>query len=207
MASSSPARKGTRRKPLKERRASADAQGATTSLRKLKGALSRPLGIQRRDGKLQVVLTERRRPRPADEAPSLQLLCAELSTRMLVHEANETAQTMRHLILVHDTLERRGWPGVEVMSALVLARALEQAEMLAAEDPSPHLDMLVEGLRPLHTAADMRDQRESRVQDFRVGESLEVSESNYAEFEDAEQEQNWTGTVPAELVPSPERDD
>jgi hypothetical protein len=203
MASSSPARKGTRSKPIKDRRSG--APGATTPLRKLKGLLVRPIGLERHDGKLKVVLAERRRPRPANEQPSLALLCAELSARMLTHEADETARTMRHLILVHDALERRGWAGVETMSSLVLREALRQAETLAAEDASPHLDMLIEGLRPLHAAAALRDQRESRQHEFKASD-VEVSESDYTEFEDVEQ--NWAGTtMPADLVPPPERDD
>jgi hypothetical protein len=67
------------------------------------------------------------------------------------------------------------------------------------------MDMLIEGLRPLLKAADLRDQRESRQQDFRVGDNLEVTESDYAEFEDVET--NWTGTVPAGLVPPRDRDE
>jgi hypothetical protein len=202
MASSSSSRKGSRQMPLKDRRAAADGKGG--SLRKLKGLLARPIGLERREGKLHVVLTERRRPRPADEPVSLAHLCAELSARLLAHEASEV-QTMRHLILVHDALDRRGWTAIEGMSALVLVKAIEQAEVLAAEEPSPLMDMLIEGLRPLHMAADLRDQRESRLQDFRVGDNLHVSESDFAEFEDCET--NWTGTVPAGLVPPRERDD
>jgi len=175
MASSSTSRKGSRQMPLKDRRAPAGKGGP---LRKLKGLLGRPLGIEKRDGKLQVVLTERRRRRPADEPPSLSQLCAELSARLLAHEHSEV-QTMRHLVL--------------------------QAEALAAEEPSPHMDMLLEGLRPLQVAADLRDQRDSRMQDFRVGDNLEVSESDYAEFEDCET--NWSGTIPVGLVPSRGRDD
>jgi hypothetical protein len=189
--------------PLKDRRAAPDGQRGG-SLRKLKGLLGRPIGIERREGKLQVVLTERRRQRPADEPPSLSQLCAELSARLLAHETSEV-QTMRHLILVHDALDRRGWVAIEGLSSLVLAKAIEQAEALAAEEPSPLMDMLVEGLRPLRIAADLRDQRDSRQQDFRVGDSLEVSESDYAEFEDVET--NWAGTVPAGLVPPRDRDD
>lgn len=203
MASSSPSRKGSRQMPLKDRRAAPDGRGGG-SLRKLKGLLGRPIGLERREGKLHVVLTERRRQRPTDEPPSLAHLCAELSARLLAHETSEV-QTMRHLILVHDALERRGWVAIEGMSALVLARAIEQAEALATEEPSALMDMLIEGLRPLHIAADLRDQRESRLQDFRVGDNLEVSESDYAEFEDVET--NWTGTVPAGLVPPRDRDD
>ena len=202
MASSSPGRKGSRQMPLKDRRAAPD--GKAGSLRKLKGLLARPLSLERRDGKLRVVLTERRRQRPADEPPSLSHLCAELSARLLAHETSEV-QTMRHLILVHDALERRGWTALESMSALVLVKAIEQAEALAAEEPSPHMDMLIEGLRPLHVAADLRDQRESRLQDFRVGDNLEVSESDFADFEEVET--GWTGTVPAGLVPPRERDE
>ena len=205
MASSSSSRKSSSRKtPLKDRRAAADAPAS--SLRKLKGMLNRPLGVERRDGKLQVVLTERRRARPADEKPSIALLCAELSARLLAHEANEAAQTMRHLILVHDALERKGWVGVEGMSSLVLTRAIEQAMMLAREEPSPHMDMLIEGLRPLNAAATLREQREARVHEMRLGDNVEVSESDYADFEDAEQD--WSeGTMPIGLVPPADRDD
>ena len=205
MASSTTSRKAsTRNTPLKDRRAPPDAPAG--ALKKLKGVLSRPLSVERRDGKLQVVLAERRRARPANERPSIALLCAELSARLLAHEVNEAAQSMRHLILVHDALERKGWPGIEGMSSLVLARAIEQAMLLAREEPSPHMDMLIEGLRPLNAAAALREQREARVQEMRLGENVEVSASDYADFEDAEQD--WSeGTMPLGLVPPPERDD
>jgi hypothetical protein len=205
MASSTQNRKiRSRNTPLKDRRAAADSPAG--SLRKLKGMLNRPIAVERRDGKLQVVLTERRRARPANEQASIALLCAELSARLLAHEADEAVQTLRHLILVHDALERKGWPGIEEMSSLVLAKAVEQARLLAREEPSPHMDMLIEGLRPLQAAAALREQREARVHEMRLGDNVEVSESDYADFEDAEQE--WApGTMPLGLVPRPDRDD
>jgi hypothetical protein len=205
MASSTQNRKiRSRNTPLKDRRAAADSPAG--SLRKLKGMLNRPIAVERRDGKLQVVLTERRRARPANEQASIALLCAELSARLLAHEADEAVQTLRHLILVHDALERKGWPGIEEMSSLVLAKAVEQARLLAREEPSPHMDMLIEGLRPLQVAAGLREQREARVHEMRLGDNVEVSESDYADFEDAEQE--WApGTMPLGLVPRPDRDD
>ncbi len=205
MASSPTSRKGSpRNTPLKDRRAAPDAPAS--SLRKLKGMLNRPLALERRQGRLEVVLTERRRARPANEQPSIALLCAELSARLLAHEANETAQTMRHLILVHDALERKGWPAIEVMSSLVLVKAIEQALSLAQEEPSPHMDMLIEGMRPLQAAAVLREQREAQLHEMRLGDNVEVSESDYADFEDVEQD--WAeGTVPLGLLPAPERDD
>jgi hypothetical protein len=204
MASSSSRKGSSRNTPLKDRRAASDAPAS--SLRKLKGMLNRPLALERRQGRLEVVLSERRRARPADEKPSIALLCAELSARLLAHEANEAAQTMRHLILVHDALERKGWTGIEGMSSGVLVKAIEQALLLAREEPSPHMDMLIEGMRPLHAAAVLREQREARLHELRLGDNVQVSESDYADFEDAEQD--WAeGTVPLGLLPPAERDD
>ncbi len=201
MANRSPPRKGLPSKPIKDRRAADEARGP---LRRLKGLLVRPLSLERRDGKLQLTLAERRRPKPADEAPTPSQLCAELSARMLAHEVDQTARTMRHLVLVHDVLERKGWAGVAAMSGHVLTEALDQLEMLACEDPSPHLDRLVDGLRPLQEAAELREERDSRLQDFDVGSNLVVSESDFAEFEDVER--GWTGTVPSGLA-RPDKDD
>ena len=68
------------------------------------------------------------------------------------------------------------------------------------------MDMLIEGLRPLNAAAALREQREARVHEMRLGDNVEVSESDYADFEDAEQD--WSeGTMPIGLVPPPDRDD
>lgn len=135
-----------------------------------------------------------------------QALCTELSARLLAHQAaDEAAQAMRHLIFVHDALERRGWSGVESLAPQVLSYAITQAETLASDEPSATMDTLTAKLRALLAAATVREQRESLAHDFRVGDNLEVSESDYAQFEDAEQ--NWSGTVPAGLVPPPERDD
>jgi hypothetical protein len=200
MSTSPPTPKRTGKMPVKDRRAAPGTKGKTGTLRKLKGLLVRPIGLERRDGQLRVVLAERRRPIPVDESPSPSQLCAELSARLLAHEPDQTAKAMRHLVLVHDILERKGWPGVGAMSGLVLAEALSQAETLASEDPSPHLEIFIEHLRPLQAAADQRDERDSRLHDFKVGENVEVSESDYAEFEDMER--SWVGTVPSKLTRS-----
>jgi hypothetical protein len=193
----------TPRKPGKDRRAAPGAKGTTGTLRRMKGLLVRPIGLERRDGKLQLVLAERRKPTPVDQAPSLSQLCAELSARLLAHDPEHTAKMMRHLVLVHDVLERKGWPGVGAMSGLVLRAALVQAETLASEDPSPHLELILDQLRLLQAAADQRDERDSRLQDFKVGDNVQVSETNFGEFEDMER--SWGGTVPSGLA-HPDRD-
>lgn len=197
MSRSTPNRKGSHTKPLKDRRA---AEGARAGpLRKIKSALVRPIGIERRDGQLQVVLVERRRAAPVDEPPSIDQLCTDLSARLLAHEPDQAAKSMRHLVLVHDALAHKGWSGVAALPAHVLHEALAQAEGLASEEDSSCLTIIIENLRPLVIGAERREERDSRMQDFRVGENLEVKDSDFAEFEDAER--GWSGTVPADLVP------
>ena len=46
--------------PVEDRRAPESARGLDVSLRKLKGALGRPMALERRDGALHVVLVDRR---------------------------------------------------------------------------------------------------------------------------------------------------
>lgn len=206
----SPARNGSQgNRPRKERRTNG---GATGSLRKLKGLLVRPIGIERRDGRVQIVLKERRRTRPAADhhepvaTATPRELCAELSARLLAYEADQAVRTMRHLMFVHDVLDRKGWTGVSAMSGHVLTEALDQLEMLAAEEPSPAIDALIEQMRPLQRAAELRDERDARLGNrFEVGEQVVVSESDFAEFETVERD--WNSTVPAGLVRTEPSDD
>lgn len=204
MPAKPPSRKVSR--PLgKDRRAPPDAQASTEPLRRLKGVLNRPIGLERRDGHLHLVLTERRRTPPVDASPPLAQLCEELSARLLALGPDDAAQAMHHLVLLHDVLERKGWPGVAALPSPVLGEALAQAEMLASDEPSDAMDTLIEGLTPLHTAAVLRDESDSRLQDFKDDENLEVSESNFAEFDDLER--GWAGTTPDRLARSGRDDD
>jgi hypothetical protein len=196
-----PATRGARANmPAKDRRAAPSANGTIGPVRQLKSVLGRPLGLQRRDGQLHVVLVERRSAPKADRTPSAAQLRKELSACLLAHEPAHAAQAMRQLVLVHDALGRKGWPGVGALPAAVLANALVQAERLASEEPSLALAMIIAQLRPLQVAAELHEERESRIQDFKVGKNLDVSESTQAEFE--ELERSWGGTVPAVLAPS-----
>lgn len=203
MASTPPQRKGPRTAREQDRRATADANVKTSPLGRLKGVLGRPLGLARRDGQLHVVLAERRSAAPPDPRPSPAKLCEELGARLLTHDPQHVAKAMKQLMLVHEALAGRGWPGVAALPGGVLTDALAQAETLASEESSLVLETFIEGLRPLQGAADLRDERDSRLQDFRVGETVEVSESSYAEFDRLEQ--SWVGTTPSAL-PRPERE-
>lgn len=190
-------RKGPRATRDQDRRAPADANGHAGPLSRLKGVLGRPLGLERRDGQLHVVLAERRSAAPLDQRPSPAKLCEELGARLLTHDPQHVAKAMHQLLLVHDALASKGWPGVAALPGRVLTDALAQAEILASEESSLPLETFIEGLRPLQGAADLRDERDSRLQDFRVGETVEVSESSYAEFDRLEQ--SWVGTTPSAL--------
>lgn len=187
-----------RKMPFKDRRAAAGAKTTGGSLKNLKGMLGRPMKLQMHEGRLQMVLVERRRAPAADQPLLLSQVCAELRALLLAQEAAAT-QTMRHLVLVHDTLGSRGWPAVGALKGSVLRRALVQAEMLASVESSPALETVIEQLRPLADAAHQREGSGSRQQEFAAGDSLEVSESTYAEFE--KMERSWIGTIPSQLTP------
>jgi len=197
MPTSPPDRKDARKRPLKERRGAPGATGATGGLRSLKGLLGRPIGLQRRGSQLHIVLVDRRRAPSADHPPSLQQLRENLRARLRGSAHHHAARAMRHLVFVHDELERKGWAGVAALPPEVLAKAQLQAEMLAGEESSPSLSLIIERLRELQDEADLRIQRDSRLTDFDAGE-LEVSEATHEEFE--EMERSWTGTLPAGLT-------
>jgi hypothetical protein len=187
--------------PLKDRRTAADAPAG--ALRKLKGAMSRPIEVSRRGGKLAVALVERRRERSPHHTPEVELLCAELAARLAISEA-EAQPTPRQLVMVHDALERSGWPGLEGFSSAVLGEAMKQAREWLHEQSSPHLDRLIDGLRPLRHAAAQREALQARAAE-RDDDSADEPATDYAGLEDATQD--WSGTLPAELMPTLERDD
>jgi hypothetical protein len=169
----------------------------------VKGALGRPLKLERQGTHLQVVLVDRRRVPPAAKSGSTSQLQADLRVRLLDTEHNPAVRVMRHLVLVHDELARKGWPGVGVLPSKVVGKALMQAEMLASQDPSPSMATLIERLGQLKIAAEAREERKSQLQEQAQGERPEVSEATHEEFE--AMERSWVGTVPAGLV-LPDRD-
>jgi len=174
------------RRPEKDRRA---APGTAPALSRLKGALGRPIGLERRDGGLHVVLVDRRR-RPSHPLADL---CAELGARVLDHQDSAGTPSMNDLVGVHDALERRGWDGVAPLSAGTLKRALLQAELLTAQDTTPTLSALVDKLRMLHAAAEARDDRLTR-RTTAISEHADISESTHEEFEAASRV--WSESTP-----------
>jgi hypothetical protein len=184
---------------LPERRACRHGNSDTTNpLLRLKGALQRPVKIEWRNGQPHVVLVERRRAPFMDRAQAH--LCAELGAVLLTQHADEASTLLKPLLAVHHKLQRTGWDGVATLPSSVLAKALRQAEMLAAEDPTlPVLLQVAERLGPMLEAAQARE----RAQDDDVGDTdlavLEVSEASFNEFE--ELERTWAQTMPSGLAP------
>lgn len=176
--------------PPQERRS---PPGPTGSLRWLKALLGRPLALQRREGKLHVVLVDRRRPPEEHRARAMDRLRDELRTRLLGQEHEHAAQAMRHLVFVHDELGRRGWTGVELMPAPLLRKALVQAQMLHDQEASNPLARMIAHLHVLLVGAELREERAARLQGEAAGRQLEVSETTHEEFE--AMERSWVGTV------------
>lgn len=196
MTTPPPAPKKPRPVPAEDRRAPASARGATVTLSKLKGALNRPLRVERREGQLHVVLVERRRTPREGAALDEGQLRAELGALLLADAHGEAPRVMRHLVRVHDALVRKGWAGVEYLPWRVLLHALSQAEMLTRDERSPAMVMLIERLRVLQVAAGIREERLSRERSARAGAAPEVREASAEDFEAAARD--WVGTVPTE---------
>ena len=194
---------------LTERRAALQGKAGASPLKQLKGALGRPMKVEWRRGQPHVVLVERRRTPLLDRAQAH--LCAELGALLLTQQADETSNLLHPLIVVHDTLQRRGWEGVGALPPHVLANAARQAAMLASEDSSPVLKELGERLRKLHAVAIARDDADPQADgdvedddddddgDTTVPHHVEVSEASFDDFERLER--NWTRTIPSDLAP------
>jgi hypothetical protein len=181
--------------PIKDRRAAAGAKGAAGFLRRLKGMLARPLRLQRHDGRLRLVLVERRQARPVDGPPSLSVSRDELRALLMLHGNEHATGVMRHLVLVHDELGRRGWPGVEALPAQVLNMALVQAEMLATDEPTEALKAIIDHLRIAKVAAELREEQSLRPPSPATGAPLEVSEVPRDEY-DRLVGDDWVDTTP-----------
>lgn len=171
----------------------------------------------RRTGASLAGLGRRPRPRPGDRlaraAGSLPAIAAgppspddgavereELFSRLVVHDPAK--HIVRHLFVVHDEWRREGWPAVAALPSGVLGRALFEAEILAAEEPSPPFAAVVERLRRGRDAAEAREAREAIDAFEAEGDGgpppvAEVADSDFAEFE--LMERSWAGTVPAAL--------
>lgn len=200
MTTAKPPAKRARRQPAVDRRIPASAQGLDVKLRRLKGMLGQPLSLQKRDGKLHVVLVDRRRAAHPGQPPTPQVVYEELRTRLAVANHDQATRVMRHLVAAGDELRRGGWAGVGRLPARVLDKALVQAQMLASEGPSPAMSLLIDQLLLLKAAAELRAERLAQGPKAPVDHSLEVSEVTHQEFE--EMERRWQGTVPLALTPT-----
>jgi hypothetical protein len=195
-------RPSSRKKPFVERRASSRGQAddAAVALRRVRGALDRPLGLERKDGQLRVVFVERRRTLPADQPPMLAKIRADLRCRLADLADTPAERLMRHLAFVGTELARRGWSGVETLPASVLGKAVVQAEMLSSESPSEPLTVFVERLRLLKVAAEVREERMSDDRRQLDDATLVVSEATQEEFEASQR--SWADSLAAGLGPS-----
>lgn len=173
-------------------------QDPAPTLRKLKGALGRPLAIERRDGQLRLVLVERRRA--AQDHP----LQARMAMALRAHLAR-SAGSARHcaqLGMVSAQLADQGWPGVAKLPASVLSRAVAQAEVLAREEFSELLSAFIDRLRLVRADAEAREERRPARRLAPDASSMFVAEATQEEFEALQR--SWEGTVPGVLAAVPD---
>jgi hypothetical protein len=201
MSARPPPTKAQRKKPTHAEHADPGASETRGSLGWVRNVLGRSIGLEQRRDKLHVVLIDQRRGPPASppQSPLLQMR-AELRTRLLVHDP--ATQTVLNLVVVHEALALSGWSGVEALPRQVMGKALAEAEVLQSQDPTPLMATLIERLREIGVAADLRAEQEraeqeALLEEFEVPEVPEASETTFDEYE--RMERSWVGTVPAGL--------
>lgn len=193
----------------RERRGQVGPFGSLSWARSL---LGRPIALERRDGKLHVALVERRRSPERREADALNALRSELHARLIAGNVDEAARHMRHLVFVLDALGR-GWEAVGQLPSKVLDKATMQAHRLVIEEPSPLLAEMIDRLRLLKVAAEVREDkspaaaRTTAAEDLRTLDGDTAVDQRELTAEEAEAaEAGWVGTIPQALPPgAPER--
>ncbi len=146
--------------PEDDRRAPAGAKGLRVSLRRLKGALGRPLTLRKVNGRLHIVLVDRRTAL-REAQPSLDQIRSDLRTRLVVLPTEQAVRVLHPLVQVHDELVSAGWEGVGRLPNTVIRKALEQALMLQQDDPSAALGLAIGQLRLFKAAAEVRADRQA----------------------------------------------
>lgn len=188
-------RKGKR--PAVDRRAPAGgAQDPTPTLRKLKGALGRPLTLERKDGQLRVVLVDRRQT-PQPETASLEARLGAALRAHLARRPDGSARDCAQLDLVSAAFENKGWAGVAALSGTLLGRATVQAEALAREESSELLALFIDRLRQIKAVVEAREERKAARRQALEASTVVVSEATHEEFEALQR--SWEGTVPGGL--------
>ena len=199
MSAKPPTRQTLRAPPGAARGAAAATEEKRGSLRWVGNFLGRAIRPGQGRGQAPNASADPRRGTLA--AAPLSLLMqqrADLGARLLVHDP--ATQRVRNLLVIHDELGSRGWPGVEALPAQIVDRALTEAEILSSQETSNLLSSIIEGLRAIKDAAGARAIEAARAaseREWAILEVPEVSEANYDEYE--LMERSWVGTVPAGL--------
>ncbi|MFT3957332.1 MAG: hypothetical protein QM722_24010 [Piscinibacter sp.] len=174
------------RKPAKE---ASDSRAGSW----VRDLLKRPLKLERRDGQIHVVLGDKppAPPAPPSSGEALRLGHAEL--RELLRRHPEARHLMRHLGYVEQMIGRFGSRALKrEIPVPVLAKALQQLDVLARDEPSAALADL---RARIAAAVDARPPVEApdAETETRPG-SLEVTEASHSLFD--EMERSWTGQIP-----------
>lgn len=183
--------------------------GPIGSLSWAKSLLGRPIALERRDGKLHVALVERRRSPEQRQADELNALRGELHARLIAGSVDDAARHMRHLVFVLDALGR-GWDAVGLLPSKVLDKATMQAHRLVIDEPSTLLAEMIDRLRLLKVAAEVREDRTpgtanpAPFDDLRALDGDTAVDQRELSAEEAEAASaGWVGTIPQALPHGP----
>lgn len=169
--------------PEVDRREGRERRGLMVLLRRFRGALRRPLRLERRGLRWRVVLVDRRRDGVVFRPASERRLLIDLQESLLAIDAAHAAMAMGQLIRVHDLLLSKGWNAVEAMSCRDLGRAVAQCELLAEIGSPDSLNALADRLRVLESRARIREDRHAEDQRTPPADAMGVvAEASFDEY-------------------------
>lgn len=154
--------------------------------------LQRPLKLERRDGQIHVVLGEKPAAPPPPPSAGEALRHGHAELRGLLRRHPEARHLMRHLGYVEQMIGRFGSRALKrEIPPPVLAKALQQLDLLARDEPTAALSDLRSRLAAALEAR--RAEAPDTETETRPG-SLEVTEASHSLFD--EMERSWTGQMP-----------
>lgn len=159
----------------------------------MRDLLKRPLKLERRDGQIHVVLGEKPAEPPPQPSSGEALRRGHAELHALLRRHPEVRHLMRHLGYVEQMLGRFGSRALKrEIPAPVLAKALEQLDLLARGEPSAPIADLRARIAAAVQARGIAPAADEDTE-TRPG-SLEVTEASHSLFD--EMERSWTGHRP-----------
>lgn len=121
-----------------------------------------------------------------------------LQTWLAGHRQETAVLMMRHLLVVHESLCRAGWPAVERLPSVLLGKAIGQGELLSrgVTGATRWLTELIDRLRAAKVVAELHEEAVQAATPRLLSDLVTVTEVTHEEFEAVERQWRLTRATP-----------